>query len=234
MKAIGRSALLLGGIAALFVLLGGCATVNRLGEYDVEGTSIAATMRVPPEPTVKVQYVVRYEPRDPLYTVMSIGTNIAKAAEAEQADERMREALANVDVPGIVQDEAFAACAKALDADRVKYKGDADYVLRLEIHEYGIAADSPFGAVSLRMRLTASLTHTRSSELVWRRSVRVDDPASPQMFGFPVMIGDVVTAGVLANLTTRQLERGFEQLAEKAGRSVARSLEEDLYRARYE
>jgi hypothetical protein len=145
----------------------------------------------------------------------------------------MRDALLSIDVPSIVLDETFNACAEALDARKVFRKYQADYLLDVEIDHYGIRADSPNGAVSLTMRLTARLYDNRSGDLVWRRAVSVNDRATPYMFGVGDLLGNVVTAGVLANLTTNEIADGFEELARESSKSLARRLERDLYSARF-
>ncbi|HUX22115.1 MAG TPA: hypothetical protein VMW69_12810, partial [Spirochaetia bacterium] len=63
--------------------------------------------------------------------------------------------------------------------------------------------------------------------------VSVDDRATPYMFGVGDLLGNVVTAGVLANLTTKEIADGFEELAMESSKSLARRLERDLYSARF-
>jgi hypothetical protein len=230
LKVIAGACLLLG--AAL--LLASCETVNRLDRYSVEDATLAVDMRVPPEPTMKVGYSVTFDLHDPLVTVLSVGTNIAKAGEASEAEVRMREALQSVDVPAILLKEATSACAQALDARLEDRRIDADYLLNLDVHEYGIEADSPGGGVSLRLRLTASLYHNNSGELVWRRGIVVHKNASPSLFGLGDIVGNIVSAGALSDMSIEQMAAGFTRLAEDSARVVARTMEDDLYAARYD
>jgi len=219
--------------AAGALALSSCATVNRLDEFDVENATVAGTMRVPPDPTVQVSYWVDVHRRSPLLTWLSIGTTIATAGQAQAAEGRMHAALQAVDVPTIILDRGLTSCAKALDARKVRERRDADFQLNFDIREYGIRATSPLGSVMLHVRLVATLYHVESREIVWRRDIEVDDPATPVMFGFGSIVGNVVTAEALSELSTPALEAGFEQLADSAARSVARALEEDLYEVRY-
>ncbi|HUX20345.1 MAG TPA: hypothetical protein VMW69_03835, partial [Spirochaetia bacterium] len=188
-----------GSLLLIAGILTSCTTVNRLDRFRVDGSTISANLRVPPEPKFDVHYSVHFDSRNPVGTALSIGTNIAMAAEAQRAQTRMRDALLSIDVPSIVLDETYNACAEALDARKIIRKYQADYLLDVEIGEYGIRADSPNGAVSLTMRLTARLYDNKSGDLVWRRAVSVDDRATPYMFGVGDLLGNVVTAGVLAN-----------------------------------
>lgn len=215
------------------VLLASCTTVNRLNRHSIENATIAANLRVPPEPRLAVSYSIVFDSRNPIGTALSIGSNIAVAAQASRVDNRMREALLSIDVPRIVLDETYSAASKALDARMVSRKYQADYLLDVDVREYGIRADSPRGAVRLYMRMTARLYHNRSGELVWRRNVSFEDRASPTMFGFGDIFGNVVTAGALSELSTQAIADGFEQLAMQSSRELARKLERDLYEVRY-
>lgn len=221
------------GFVCVVLVLASCTTVNRLDRHRIQGATISANLRVPPEPKFDVHYVVRFDSRNPVGTALSIGSNIAMAAEASRAESRMRDALYSINIPDIVLGESYSACASALDARKVYRKYDADYLLDLEIREYGIRADSPRGAVSMVMRLSARLYHNRSGELVWRRDVSVDNRAAPHMFGIGNVFGNVVTASVLADLSTREIADGFERLAVESSKSLARKLERDLYSVRY-
>jgi ABC-type uncharacterized transport system auxiliary subunit len=219
--------------AAFAALLASCATVNRLNRYDFEGASLAADMQTPPEPRVDVHYDVTLNERMPIYSALSVMTNLAKAGQAEKASQAMRAALASVDVPDILFHESYAACAAALDAEQEHQRMRADYVLKLSIHDWGIRAHSFGSAVSLHIRLTAGLYRTAGGELIWRRDLTVNDPASPAMFGLGQIVGNMVTATVLSEMSAEDLARGFTDLARRSARSVARQLEKDLSSARY-
>ena len=157
-----------------------------------------------------------------------------KASEAAKAEPIMREALRSVDVPAIVLEEASQACASVLDARPVESGQKADYLLDLDIYEYGIEAPSWSSSVSLHLSMMAIIYHSGSGEIVWRRKhITVDIPASAQMFGLGAAMGDIVSAAVLSSLTVDQLEEGFQRLALESARRVARILEDDFYRARY-
>ncbi len=223
------------GLVLLAAAAVGCTTVNKFDEYRVEGATVAVTMRKPPLPTLDVGYNLTLDPKDQLRTALSIGTTLIKAYEASKIEPLMNEALTTVDVPTIVQREAYTACLAALDAISDGSRFGADYLLDLDIREYGIDADSPWGAVSLNIRLTAQLFHNSSGELVWRRDFSIKKRASTDMFGaLGEAAGNIVSAAALSNLSEQDLAAGFEQLALNAARSIASTLEDDLYEARFE
>jgi ABC-type uncharacterized transport system auxiliary subunit len=219
-------------LAASALLLGSCATTNRLDRYDLDNAALLASLRQPPAPTMDIDYSVWVDSSNPIGTALRVGTTILKASEAEKARATMLQALSSVDVPAIVLDETSQAFASALRARLVEQKGE--YLLDLDIHQYGIQAPSWTSSVSLHLSLTAALYDERDRQIVWRRkNITVDVPASPQMFGAGGVVGDVVTAAVLSSLTVQQLEQGFRRLAFESAQAVIDRLERDLYRARY-
>jgi hypothetical protein len=219
--------------AAAVLLLASCQTVNRLDRYRIEGSTLATDMREPPRAELGIDYSVHIDSKNPIGTALSVGTTLLKASEAEKAEVNMRAALDSVDVPAIVLKETSKSAARALNADLVERSRRPDLLLDLDIREYGIEAPSWGSAVTLHMRLVATLYHTKSRDIIWRRAITVDDPASPQMFGVSGVVGDIVTAGVLSSLTVEELEEGFRALAFESARSLSRRLEKDFYRAVY-
>jgi hypothetical protein len=234
MIALRRILLRVGAAVAVLVLLASCATINRLDRYVIENASLRTEMRVPPPPTLNIGYSTPVDSGDPIGKALRIGTTIIKASEAAKAEPIMREALRSVDVPAIVLEETSQACASVLNARPLDRGQKADYLLDLDIYEYGIEAPSWSSSVSLHLGMTAIMYHNSSGEIVWRRKhITVDIPASPQMFGLGSAMGDIVSAGVLSSLRVDQLEEGFRRLALESARWVTRILEDDLYRARY-
>jgi ABC-type uncharacterized transport system auxiliary subunit len=221
------------GVLALALVLASCQTVNKLDTASFEGATLAADMQTPPAPRLDIRYDITLDSRNPVYSTLSVMTNIAKAGQAHKAENAMREALSSVDVPSIILDKAYVACAAALRAQYEKQETRADYLLLLSIHDWGIEATSPGTAVTLHIRLTASLFRNQGGDVIWRRNFTVNDPASPEMFGLGQIVGTMVTATVLSNMTAQQLADGFEELARRSARSVAKHLQSDLRSARY-
>ena len=219
-------------LAALGILLAGCATTNRLSRFDFRGSSLAVDMPLPPAPRMQVRYEVSLDRHDLIYSAFSVLTSVAKATQAERARQNMEEAISEVDVPDLIAKESFQACAAVLGAQPEDNASDADFLLVLSIHDWGIDAGSPVSTVSLRMRLTASLYGLHGSELAWRRELSVRDDASPAMFGLGPVIGNIVTATALSELSVDELEVGFTELGRSVAHSISQELREDLASAR--
>lgn len=218
------------GIAAA-ALLASCATVNHLDRIRLDNPRLAAVLQPPPPPTLDAWYDLSIDTHDPIGTVLRVGSSIVKAAEAEKAGERMREALGRVDVPEVVFEESSARCVRALGADRVGEARDADVVLELEIEDYGINAPSWGSAVSLEIATTVRLYERRTRDLLWRRHITVTQRASPEVFGLPGAAESIFTAAMLASLSTEEMVRGFSSLAQFAARVIGDTLERDVWKA---
>jgi len=227
-----RNAAAVGAVAALSLLaLASCTTINRLGEFDLQGHTMAAQMRLPPEPKMDVHYTFDFS--NPLTAALSVGSNIAKAANAQRVDTLMRQALQVVDVPGMVRDESYSTCLTVLGAAQEEDTGSAEYLLDFDIHKWGVHASSWTSEVSLRMELTASIFANSERTIVWRRDVEVKCMATPAMFGLSSTLGSFVTTAALASLAEEDLQNGFDQLARETALQVSRTLQNDLYDARY-
>ena len=135
-------------------------------------------------------------------------------------------------MPAVVLEESSTRCARALGAARVDDTRDADFVLDLEIEEYGIDAPSWNAAVSLDLSVTVRLYERRSRDLVWRRHISVTQQARPDVFGLPSAAETIFTAAMLASLSTEEMAHGFAILAHDAARVVGDTLERDLRKAR--
>ena len=174
---------------------------------------MAAEMRLPPEPKMDVNYQVKIDFSNPIGTALNVGSNIAKAANANRVDSLMRDALQVVDVPGMVRDESYSTSLTVLGAQEEEDPLAADYLLDFDIHKWGIDAGSWTSAVSLRMKLTAILYSNAEKTIVWRRDIEVERDATPEMFGLDSTIGNFVTTAALASLSEEDLQNGFDQLA---------------------
>ncbi len=217
-------------IAVIALLTAGCTTVNNLDHYRFKGKTLEKNMRIPEVPEVDIDFSVKADINDPIGSIFSIGTNILKASEAAKVRKRMVNALSDVNIPGIVENEVYSGFISVLDL--FPAEGSAEYLLDMEIEEYGLFADSG-STVQFRMKLMARLYHNASRELVWRRRIHHEEKASPYFFGFADPVDNVITAGVLSELSEERICEGFEKLAAEASRKTARKLEQDLFKAVY-
>ncbi len=217
--------------AALAVALASCATVSKLHPAELVGARLAAQMTPAPQPRVHVAYDVTLSSRNPIFSALSVMTNLAKAAQAQKADQAMREALDGVDVPAVILAESSSACATALGASEASSRSESDLVLMLHIHDWGIEADSPASSVDLHMSITAGLYRSIDNELLWQRRITVNQPASPAMFGAGQIVGNMITATALYEMSADELSAGFREMARETSRAIVRALQREIDRA---
>ena len=215
-------------LAATALGLAGCASTNRLAYYDFRGATLSTEMRTPPSPRMNIDYTVTFDPHYAVLSGLSVLTNLAKAGQAEKAKAAMRDALIFVDIPETVRQETGRAAAQALQAVPIDSPFSSDFLLELDIHEWGINAGDAGASASLHMRLTARLSYAASGEMLWARTVSVDQSATPSMFGLGGILGNMVTATALAEMSTSDLAAGFSELAREAARKLVRQLQRDL------
>ena len=219
-------------VLTLAVLATGCASRNVLAEYQFRGRTLGARMRTPPEPRVMADISLRVDSRDPVGTVFRLGTGIAKAAQVAAAQERMEKALQAVDLPGEVRRTALEECAYVLAADPVGRASEADYLLDLEIREYGIEAKSWNSQALFTMELSVELRDAVDGGLIWRAHLSERSPIAPSLFSVGGAVGNMVTAVSLSELSEEDIGRGLMKLAARVATRSADLLERDLSRAR--
>ncbi len=220
-------------VAILAVCIGflSCTSVNHLDRYELSGHKLAMSLATPPAPEIDVNFSLNLESDNPIGTVLNIGSNLVKAAEAAKAKEVLERALRGSEIPETVYTETVAGCLKALDMDMTSNQRDADFLLDLVIQDYGIKANNS-GKVYLRISLEARLYHLKSRTLVWERHESENESLNSSLFGFDSSVANVATAGVLGSLTEAQLRAGFEKLALKIGGSMVQKLQRDIYESR--
>ena len=86
-------------VAGTVIVATGCVSFPKLGLRRFAGTALAAELRTPPIPDLDVAYNLRLVGDDPIDSVLSISTSVARATHAEKAEERMRKTLELVNVP---------------------------------------------------------------------------------------------------------------------------------------
>jgi hypothetical protein len=225
----------LGAVAVVMVvvaLLSGCASAGLLGEYRFRGGALSGRMRTPPEPRVFADYSIRLDRDDPVGSVLSVGTSIAKAAGVRAAQQRLTRALEAVDVPEEIRWSALEECARALGCEAVRRADDSDFLLSLDIREYGIDASSGNASAEFRVDLVATLADSADGREIWRTRVREQLPISPAVFGLGGSMGNVVSAATLAELSEAEIGQGLMKLARSVAYRVADRLVRDLRRAR--
>jgi hypothetical protein len=224
--------LMLTGITSIVFVFLSCVTVNNLDLYSFHRKTMYVGLRTPPPATISTNYNVYIDGDNPIRTVLSIGTNIAKASTTAEAAEKLDAALKFVDIPGITQSRIGNDIPALLGCDITHSPAEADYFLDVEIEEYGISSYS--SGVSYIIDVTITIFEQKQRKKVWRRNIDLEKEVSPSLFGMDSIIDNIITIDILADLSEEEMARGLELLARDAGKEVLRKLENDYIKAFYD
>ncbi|HCR48472.1 MAG TPA: hypothetical protein PLL64_13340 [Rhodothermales bacterium] len=226
---------LIGSFMILLVLTttAGC-TLNKLPEYNLRDQKMAVMAAIPPSPKIYSDfwYDTRMDSRNPWRTMLRIGTAVAKYIQVDKAEARLDSALQHVDVPEIMARKTLLSAAESIGYAPVSSVKDADFIMDLRIRQYGIRADSWFGATYLFVEGDVLIYDNQTNKSIWKRGVQVRDRVSRHWFGLGGGAGNIFTATDLAKLSVKDMETGFRNLAEFAGERIARSILDDYQRKR--
>ena len=214
----------------LVTLFAGCAS-SRLGEHDFADRTVAVVVSKPPAPEIDTSNWLWIDPDNILASVARAGAAIAKEASADRARERMMRAMEEVDVATRVADRTLERTALYLRATPHETEHDADYVLDVWIHNYGIQTESWDSAVYFRMKADVILLDGATGDQIWKERVKTKDPLTTiPVSGY--IAEDVLTAQALARLSEDEMIVAFERLADATADRIARELRDDLRKAR--
>ena len=218
------------GLAAVFIMLCslGCYTINKLEGHSFREQTAAAVMITPPPPMVFSEVDLYDEHGSILTQALKIGTAIAKEVEAGKAQARLRDALAEVDIPEYIRQDILWNGSENLHYDPMDDERSADYNFVIKIEKYGIQAPSWFANVHFIIDLRVRLVDARTEKLIWRRKVVTREPVHSNIFGVSNIVDDIISASVLSDLSEEELATGFENLAAFAAGRVAEILFEDF------
>ena len=218
-------------LAACSTLLFGCVS-RRLADRPIEGEPIRLVVRVAPDARVHADYSVRINPEDPVGSLLSVGTTIAKADQAIRVQQRMDAAMRTLDLPGIIEDGIGEFFSYEMDMPTVQSSREASYHAHVDVRRYGIDAGGPGSSVRFVLQGRVEMHDRYSGERIWRMSFNEEQRVSPSVFGLPQAAGNVLTAAMLAELSEEDIARGIDNIARSATWSVGEQFRRDLYRAR--
>jgi len=211
----------------------GCASSNRLSEYDFRGLTLAVVPTFPPYAEILTGPYFPDHPRDPVHQIIRAGTRLAKELEARRIRARLDSAAAEVDVPSLVSERVGERASRYLGARLIEDPDRADLLFEVEIRDYGIDAEDWDAAARFFVDAEVWLIDGVDRRLIWTTRVRARDPITPAIIGERGALRDVVTAAALANLSVEDIARALDQLAFYAADRVTDRLRSALDRSRH-
>ena len=216
---------------ATFAQFLGCAS-TELAYHSFENEPLRLVVRVAPGARVEADYYVNVDPRDPVGTIISIGSSVAKATQVERAQRTMDAALRNLDIEQILVDGIGGYFQDVMEMRLTETRADATYYLGVQVQQYGIEATGPGSTIEFVIRGSAELYDTAAGDRIWRDRFSLSERVRPGFFGLPASAGNVLSAAMLSDLTEEQIAAGIERVTREAAWEIGREFESDLHRAR--
>lgn len=225
-------------LIAAVPLLSACSHAQHLGEYDFRGRTISAATIAPAQPEVLSGMRLHVDPDDPVRAVLRVSTEIAREATAQDVRSRLDRAASAVDVPARMSERVLRDGARQLRATPVAMptgsaRSGSDFEIEVRIRRYGIVASSWTAAAYFLVDADVAILDGPTGRRIWKQHVRATDPVRPVVLSSPDRsVGNAVTAIALASMSTEEIQRELELLADFAADRVTRSLADGLEDAR--
>jgi hypothetical protein len=215
-------------VMLLAMLVPACGHGNRLGDYSYSGRSLAVVYDFPPDPAVLTGPYFVGQSRDPVHAILRAGSRVATEIQAYRVRERLDSATALVDVADRVAQRTSERATRYLRTRLTEQDDEADFVLEVQIHDYGIDAKEWDAAAHFFVDAEVTLLAGLDGRLIWKTRVRDSDPITPAIFGGRSVVRNVVTAAALADLSVEEIARALEQLADYTADHVTGRLRDAL------
>jgi hypothetical protein len=163
-----------------------------------------------------------------LLAIVQMGANVAVSVQEQKLEQRLNAILSGDDLAIALETEFVPETALTLDVMTVSSASRADYILDVEVRDYGLHGS---GGVYMNISLEARIIHRVSGEIVWRRRLSVEEAASPSLFGINEYLGTAVNVAALDAMSDEQLREGFRRLSERAAYNLSERFRRDYYRA---
>lgn len=208
-------------VSSSMLLAFSCSGKQRLGRYDFRDQTLAVVSIAPAYPGLVTGTEVDFGAGS-VGEVLRAGSEIAREVEAQRLRSRMIQAAGNVGVEARMAERTLQGAARHLRARPVADARGADFELEIRIREYGLVATSWTSNAYFRIDADMILLDGATGRRIWRTRVNQRDPVTPMVAGGERTISNVITAAALSMMTTEQVERTLQSLADhSADRMVA-------------
>ena len=214
-----------------FALLVGCGSHNHLAEYAFADHTLGMVYLASPAPRLYTGgYDVR-ESDDAVTAVVRAGAGVAKHIEGKRSAARLDSASARVNLAELLAHRTVERAGRYLGLRPAGNSDEADYLLEVQMHNFGIDASSD-AAAYLYTNAEAVLLDRRSGREIWSAKVHGTDRLTPNVRGAGGLPGTIITAGTLGTVTVADYQRALDELATLSSRVIADELRAALRDAR--
>jgi len=208
-----------------------CGAINKLGGYQFRNQSAASIMASPPHAQVFTDSFYDSYDGNIISTAIRVGTSIAKSIEAQSTQIKLNNAMEQVDVPEIIRVQTLISCSEYLHFQPIHETSDADFLFMMNIKKYGIDAESWSASIRFKIDIKVRLIDNKRNMEIWKRTIRVREPVTQEMFGLSNIAGNVITAVALSELTEQDMVDGFSYLSLYMADKIAERIHRDFIKA---
>lgn len=212
----------------------GCGPSNRLREVNLSGKNVAVLAAIPPHPRVQTGHPGEraINPYDPVGSAIRVGTSVAKAREAREAQARLDSVITQVDVADQIARRVLLDSADLMRFVPADLPNEADYLIDLRIYDYSLVADSYEAATYFALEGEVLLLDPGRGVELWHQKIREREVLSSSLFGINAAAGNVITARALSQLSEEDMFVGLENLANYVASRIVERLRHDYYESR--
>lgn len=208
-----------------------CGPHYHLDEYDFNNHSVALVYLAPATPVLRTGVYDAADAGNVAQAVLRTGSGVAKEIEGRRARTRLDSALTRVDVATLLSQRTLDRASRYLGARPVLQRNDADFLLEVDMHSFGIDARDE-SAAYLFMDATAVLLDARTGRELWSHDLEGYDRITPYVRGTEQLPTGIITAGALGQVTVPEFQRVLEQLADYSSDRITDELRAALRDAR--
>lgn len=218
-------------VLALVATQAACGGKHHLEEYRFFDRTLGVSFIEPPEAELKHGWYNVDPGGNAIQNVVQAGAKVAKELEARRALSRLDSAEQAVDLTELLANGTAQRASRYLGTRAATDVDAADYVLEIEMREFGIDARSN-SATYLYSRAEAILIDRRSGREIWSKKVKGTDRLTPYIVGTMDAPSAIFTAATLHTVSVAQFQRALEQLVVNTSNRIANELRADLRDAR--
>ncbi|MEJ2217008.1 MAG: hypothetical protein P8099_10375 [Gemmatimonadota bacterium] len=219
-------------LAGAMSTLSACSNNQRLAQYDFRNRTLGVATIAPPYPEVLSEMHLGVDTKNPVLSLLKAGAEVAREVSVRDFETRLDSAAKNVDVSGRMGDRVLKNGARQLRAVPVPDTSHPDYELEIRVRHYGITASSWASAAYFMIDADLRLLDGATGRRIWKARVRATEPVRSTSVDvdsrYDRSVGNVITAVTLARMSTDEIQRALETLADFAADHLVGKLADAL------
>jgi hypothetical protein len=213
------------------LVLASCGGHNHLSRYAFTNRSLAVVYLAPPSPDLETGIYNLRHINTALDAVVRAGSDVAKEVEGRKARARLDSAATRVNPVDRMSQRTLDRAARFLGTHPVTTPDSADYLLEVNLTDYGIDARGQ-SAAYLYMKAQVVLLDHRDGHEIWDSDVSGYDRLTPYVRAGQHVPTGIITAGVLSTVSVDDFQQVLQELSDYTSDIVTNDLRNALWDVR--